>query len=778
MYLMKKWIAAALCALLLMLSAGALAAGNVTIAVQGQDDFNDYVTSMFPWDGRLLMTSWNAMYVWKPGDTGLTQVEGYLDLNNVLYESQRMNEDGTGSITLGEDELELEEGESLSMNDQVIVADDKLYRMMSIYGEEGISRTLLVQLNIADDGTLSLGGYVDLEDAMRVDYGDGYSGQRDIQNPCYYDGVIYCLSYGDAGRELLAIDLENASVDPLSLDTDNEIVGLSPFTEGKLLMVQTDYTTDQGTSTLVAYDIESEEMTTLGELPRSGWDAPNAVTFDEGRGMLYYVLAGSVWRMAVGEDGLGEPEEFGDMPLDIYSNSVGVLLDDWYILSSYDGIVGRDVTLDKLPEQKLRVSNRAYIDGIKKAYFPFTDAHPEYMVSISDSGNGDIVQDMMNRSSDVDIYTLTVSDSAYSAVMSRGFMAELGGSEKLSAAVDAMYESLQNVAKKDGELYAVPLNMYSSCYGINRKLLTEKLGYETIPDNWIDLFGLIADLAKNKTFEEYPELSLMGPGYTERDVKTNIFYVMMESYYLWLDASEENLAAGGEKLLALCEAFEAIDWPAFGLPTEYEDNEGGWEYNEENILFSQTSVQPSSYTPVIEPAVLALAPGETPLLKGDVYVAFVNPFSEHREAAVEYLEMALDKMEAQMRITMMPEENEPILSPWYEENLKYYDETIASTEKQLDNEDIDEETRDMLTQQLEELTKWREEYERDGRWQVSAEDIERYRAYAPYMTPARSSVWADDTYSQLSQYMDGAITAKQLCMELEKTLQMKRMEGQ
>ena len=61
---MKKWIAAALCALLMLaLAATALAAGNVTIATQGRDGFDDFISSMFVWDGRLLMSSWDKLYV-------------------------------------------------------------------------------------------------------------------------------------------------------------------------------------------------------------------------------------------------------------------------------------------------------------------------------------------------------------------------------------------------------------------------------------------------------------------------------------------------------------------------------------------------------------------------------------------------------------------------------------------------------------------------------------------------------------------------------------------
>ena len=779
---MKKWIAAALCALLMLaLGATALAAGNVTIAAQGRDGFDDFISSMFVWDGRLLMSSWDKLYVYTPGEKGVTEVEGFEQLQTEFDDAIVPQEDGSSLLTLGGMEIEVEYGNSVSLNSQIIVAGDRLFRSAFIYGDEGAVDSLLIELCIAQDGTPSLGEVIELGDALTVDYGDGYTGERDLQQFCFMNGILYGLSYGDNGRELLALDLENAGVEVIELDTDNEVNGMAAFTEGKLLMVTTRYG-EAMEAELLIYDLASGELTSLGALPCQGWDAPAGIAYDEARGMIYYVLGGSVWRMPVSEDGMGEPQEFGDMPLEVYTDSSAVVLGDLYIIASYDGVVGRDVTLEKLPDEKLRIVNRAYINEIKTAYYDFTDAHPEYMVSISDSASTDtLLQDMMNRSPDVDIYTLPMTSSAFSALMNRGFMAELSGSETLSAEVGAMYDSIKNAVMKDGELYAVPMYLYANCLMINKKLLTEKLGYteEQMPKTWTDVFGLIADLAATRKLEEYPEVSLLGPGYTENDVKFSLFAMMMSSYYVWLDADEANLTRAGGMLEGLCAAFEAIDWSAFGLPTDYDEN-GEWEYIEENILFSNNNVQPDYYRSgsSFEPLLLAIADGEEPMLGAEISVAFVNPFSTHREAAIEYLEMAFALMDDTMRITLMPDENEPILSPWYEENMKYYDEEIASLETQLAAEDLDEENRDMLEQSLADMKQWRDEYAQDGQWQVSAEAIESYRVYAQYLVPMCTAIWEGDAYTQIDQYMGGAITAKQLCNELEKTLQMQRLEGQ
>ena len=777
---MKKWLALALCLLLLTLSVGALAAGNVTIALQGENGFNDYIDTMFVWDGRLLMASYSNMYTWKPGDTGLTTVKGYEELNQAFSDCITADEDGTRTFALGDVEFELDENQYASMNTTLIPMGDKLYRMANISGENGTTNVLFVEILIAEDGTPSLGGCIDMGDQLTEDYGDGYTGTRSLMNVCAYNSKVYARSYGDSGYpELLEIDLQNAEVNELTLDIESDVQSMSTFADGKLLLVATDYSVDPMVTSLLLYDIESEEITDLGQLPSDGWTAPAALTYDEARGMLYYVLSGSVWRLPVSETGLGEPEEFSDMPLEIYSDSAAVILDNLYILSAYNGVVGRDVTIEKLPEQQLHIDNIGYVETIRNAYFDFTDAHPEFVVSISNGGSSNLIQDMMNRSSEVDIYTLNVEDSAFSALMNRGFLAELGGSQVLSDGVNAMYDFLKAVVMKDGEIYAVPLDMYANSMSMNRALIVDKMGYEKLPDNWVDLFAMLADMASTGKLQDFPEVTFFGPGYTELDVKSNMFMDMMNSYYLWLDQGEENLMRSSEVLMQLCQAFEAIDWSAFGLPTDY-DYEGSWEYNEENILFRQDSISPQYYyNEALETVPMAVIPGEKPLIGARVTVAFVNPFSAQREAAIAYLEAAFGKLSAGQRITMMPGENEPVLSPYYEENLKFYDDSIAEYEKQLADENLDEETRDMLTLSLEDMKKWRAEYEEERRWDISEKDIERYRQYGDFMAATRSSLWGGDgdTYSQIYQYLDGAITAQQLAAELEKTLQMQRLEG-
>ena len=765
---MKRFVSLLLALCLLCTASMALAAGNVTIALQGRDGFDGYISSMFVWGDRLLLSSYDGMYTWSQKG-GLVKTSGYENLDSQLVGT----EDEPGVI-------EVEEGEYAYLDSQIFVVGDQLYRIANISGEDGIVASLFVEMQIAEDGTVTLGEAIDMGDVMTVDYGDGYIGSRGFSQPCAVDRVIYALSYGESNQEMVAIDLDAATMDVLYLDTDKEIRSMAPFTEGKLLLVAYDYNTDPITVSLMAYDIESQELTELGVMPNDSWSGPTGICYDEARGKIYYVQSGSVWRMDVSEEGLGDPEEFGDMPLEIYSDATPVLMGDLYIVSSYEGVVGRDVTLDKLPEQRLRVSNASYSEPIRQAYYSFTDAHPEYMVSISSgSDTTNLVQDMMNRSAETDIYTISSTDKVYLSLIERGFMAELGGSEKLTAYVDPMYDIIKNYVTRDGQLYAVPLGSYASVMTLNKKLLTEKFGYDEadLPTTWPEMFALLSDLASGK-MEDVPEATLRGPGYILRDVKASIFNMMLQDYFLWLDQSEENLKRGSEVLIACCEAFEQIDWAGFGLPEEYEENEEGWMYDPETILMSTSSLgmYRYNYEEQQEPWPLAVAEGEDRLVGMSVTMAFVNPYSEHRDAAIEYLECALDSVQPVDRMCMDPTINEPVENSYYQESLADIDKSIADIEKSLE-ETEDEEQREMLTQQLEEMKQWREEYERDYRYDVSEEGIAGYRAHDSQFMIQKSSVWSSGAYEQVNQYIGGTMSAQQLASELEKTLQMQRLEG-
>lgn len=771
---MKRAIALILTLALLLGASCALAAGNVTIARRGKDGFDDYIESMLVFGDRLLLSSYDRLYTWSQ-EGGLVEIEGYDELRQNDYDAENER-----TLDLGEAQIDLAEGERFYFNGAVYAVDDRLFRSAQITDEDGVIAVLMVELIVGEDGSLSLGEVYDLGDELTEDYGDGYVGYSDLSAPCSMDGILYGLVWGDNGQEIAAVDIENEDVDRLTVDWDlssGSIDSIAPFGDGQLLLIVDDYNGDKPVTDLLAFDPESEETEKLSEMPTIDWETPTAMCYDPERGMIYYTLAGSVWRMPLTEDGLGEAEEFSDMPV---SNSNSVLLGDLYVIGGFDGVIGRDVTVEKAPEQRLVIEGgSSEMDG---AYFSFTEKHPEFMVALRHSGieEDDVLQAMMGQQSDVDIYCVSSSVQLYSRLLARGYMAELGGSEKLTAAVGEMYPFLKELCFKDGELYAVPLSFYADSQKINGKLLTEKLGYaqEELPTSWEQVFRVIADLSHGK-LEEAPELQILGPGYTRQSVQSSVLYSALSDYFLWLDADEAHVSRASEVLVRLLDAYNEIDWYGLGLPEEYEENEM-WEWDGENILLNYyglyvgSSEEDEAFMP------LSIVDGEEPMISADVQLAFVNPFSKHREEAIEYLEMAMDEIDERNLIQMCPNRNDPIESPYYESNLKEIEGTLKDLEEAVAKAEADEddEALEAAKESLSSYQEYYEEYKQDGRWEVSAEGIARYREMVDYLVPARSSLWSsEDTYSQVDQFIDGVISAEQLASKLSSTLEAQRLEG-
>lgn len=93
--MMKKLLAIFLTVCLMLGVVPAMAAGNATIAVRGQNDFDDYISAMQIVDGKLLLSSWNGLYIWDPATREMVEVEGYADLENQVQDELGLTEEDT-----------------------------------------------------------------------------------------------------------------------------------------------------------------------------------------------------------------------------------------------------------------------------------------------------------------------------------------------------------------------------------------------------------------------------------------------------------------------------------------------------------------------------------------------------------------------------------------------------------------------------------------------------------------------------------------------------------
>ena len=116
---------------------------------------------------------------------------------------------------------------------------------------------------------------------------------------------------------------------------------------------------------------------------------------------------------------------------------------------------------------------------------------------------------------------------------------------------------------------------------------------------------------------------------------------------------------------------------------------------------------------------------------------------------------------------------------WYEEKMKYYDESIAETEKMIAESKSAEEKRE-LEEQLENLKQWREESESYS-WEVSREGIDSYTAIADRLFIRRSNVLFSngdgEIFEAMFQAAQGEISVDEFLRQADKKTQMMILEG-
>lgn len=133
---MKKILALILAASLMLCAAYALAAtGNVTIAVRGQDGFNDFISSILVWGDKLLLSSSDTLYAWNSETRKLVEVQGYDQLQYMLTDEE------TGVIKAEEDEY-------CYFDAELYVVEGKLYRMAQMNDSDGNQTSYLVEIII------------------------------------------------------------------------------------------------------------------------------------------------------------------------------------------------------------------------------------------------------------------------------------------------------------------------------------------------------------------------------------------------------------------------------------------------------------------------------------------------------------------------------------------------------------------------------------------------------------------------------------------------------
>ena len=782
---MKKLLSLILMLTVILLPVSALAApGDAVLLRQGEDGYNSNVCGLAEVDGDLYALTYDGLYVFASGETKPTHYD--FPLSSTVDDG---DDDEDTAVSRSVSALIAYEGRPC-----VIVAG-----METEYegvGEERMSFSTvegvwLCELTL-EDGKAAVG-----EELTELDWSDLVQGGGDSEYlaqcdlPTVVGDTLYFASYDESyERVLVATDLTDGDTDvyyPADLGAEISLDSFCAYKDGQLLVLETEWGEDESAVKLYAIDVENEEATELLTLATGENASATGLAYRADTDTVYCIMDGEICAMT-GMDA-SALQRVAEIPVSYIGSTAPIVTEDgFYIAADYAALVRRNTDPAQRAQTRITVQDTVG-SAITEAYYAFGETRGDVEVVMLQRTE-DVVQAMMNRSTDVDVYCVNVDSAEFDAVYSRGYMAELTGSESISAFLENCYPFAREVCEKDGEIVAVPVMLYMDGRGYDPEAFA-RLGLteEDVPKTWAEFFGSLGSLAAK--IAEEPGMTLF-EGFSDYETARMTFLsAMIADYMDYISLPENEFAFDTEAFRAALAAYEAVDWSNLGLPAPDVDDglSGGVSVieiggrTEHNTLYSPyTNVSADGYTAraAFRPLLLSFAEGEQPHISATLYVAFVNPFSAHRDTAIDFLETVTEELDALTRIHLCPDENEPVRSPWYEDNLKGFDQSVANAEEQLAKAETEEE-RQAYEELVEEYKQYREDYLKYDAWTASEESIAIYREYAPSVRVKRNIGMGGENsqafYDLQQQYTDGMISADEFIRGVDGKLQMMMKEG-
>ena len=532
------------------------------------------------------------------------------------------------------------------------------------------------------------------------------------------------MNYGNDGQTLIGFDLTTGRCMEVPVANVSYDMTYTAGPDGSILYSKRGETTLTGNDfEIIRLDLESGKEETFATLKQiKNYMVP--ICYDQEKDTLYYTDKGEIWALKQGTE---EAVSVNDCPFDARGS---MLYDGFMVLWDYSTILMRNLDPAQRSAVTLRVSDTGYIENMSSAVMEMTNERGDISVildqgsSVLDTG---VLQAMMNKDGHTDIYILPYEGKDMQALRGRGYLTEISGNKQIDEYVEKLYPYIRDAVTVDGKLMALPVSASGQGIGVNLKTWG-KLGgtEEELPKTWNQFFDWLQNDVPERLAGTEIKLTMFD--------KSNIFYYLKYSMFLQyqsiLNSSNEEQVFNTPLLSSLMKRIEDLDWGALKVSEEKQDS---YYIDYENAPLLELGENPCvgrNWGPDAEYLPLSFNEGEEPVVPVSLYVAIINPFSEHPEEAKEFLALLLKNLDNGTQYTLFTDKTEPIEN---EGSKEWYDSVVESIET---IKEMLETAEGSSKEELEEALKNNEEslvYAELERWLISPDDIKEYQKCIPYM---------------------------------------------
>jgi len=387
----------------------------------------------------------------------------------------------------------------------------------------------------------------------------------------------------------------------------------------------------------------------------------------------------------------------------------------------------------------------------------------------------EIAEVIARRESFCDLYILREVDGGISNMLRRGYYTDLSDCAPISDFVAQMYPVWRNEVTANGKVAALPVETIGDCdIGYNRPLW-EELALGNVPATWEELLDCIENLYHSGVLEEHPLFSDM-----QRSAMQLLDLLIRGNAALYerdgLPAHYENA-----KLLPLLERLAQLVPLLDDHDAHRPEGEG---------LFIKGAMSRSGLFGYndgyrhFDPLFLGFDTPDDYALFADMCAAVIDPQSEQKELAMEFLLSLLDTMDSYDRVSLVEEQCPGIEYDNYESTLAELQESLAYEEAQLEQERTT--TKDPVM-----MSYWQEgientkyciiDWEENNRWMITAEQGAAYydmaHRYVLYRANGPELIYKNAGAS-FSNFLDGKIDTSAFVRRLDQVMTMWTLENQ
>ena len=648
-----------------------------------------------------------------------------------LNEENKEDEAGDDDIVFADDVQENQENHEYEYVYDYFGWNGEIYALInkSSYDGENSKEEILIKHVKLEDGQI----FLEEENVPVLDFSslvDSETGSLKFygtNNIVTAGESLFMTYYAEEGEKLLVFDMNSGDCTECDIE---DVCELAAGPEGSLLVTRDKWGEDEDNYDTVKITISRLNPASLSEEPLTEVTVKGSSRinpcYDAEKDTLYYIANGELWAMP--QFDAAKAVAVNDCPE--IGNSMKMLKDGFVLVQFFSSLSVKNTDPTQRGSIQLRVKGGGY-GTVTNAIYDLNNSRGDISVIAETDWTfqNDILQSMMNRDAHTDVYLLSYQSNEFNALYNRNYLIDLSSNEKIAASTARMYPYIQDAVKKDGKILAVPVSAYGGVLGVNTYAM-KMMGMkeEELPHTWSQFFDWMEELPA-KMADVQVKIAWEDRMY----LRTIILEAMIEQYELWMQKKGDNEYAFNNPILCdLIKRLNNLDYEGLKARehVEYnEDNEDDYYYDDggddDNMVLMESYISTTmSNDGDFIPLLLSFTDDEEPVVPVELQVAFVNPYSEHPQEAMEFLGCLLDNLELENQYTMYTDKKEPIRYNNQDTNLTMIQETIDACKAKIEKAEGEQKVN--LEERLKELEEELEQQERWS-WRIGPKTIERYQ---------------------------------------------------